>query len=426
MPLPSSSQSSDPALPRSFYLFWAGQGLSAIGDAMTLVAMPLLVLAESGSVADLGRLTAFSRTGGLVATALAGWVVDRFRPRPVMLLCDLMRCALMTLIPLAIVLQFHRLWLVLLVGVGAALAQGFFYVGHVSLVVDLVGKTRVSSANSRIEGTIALAYVFGPLLAGLFSAKWGPGAVLGFDAVSFLISVLALLAMGNLGRGIERDATRSTPVSRTESRAEVWLAGLQFIRRHPQLSRLTILVATTQLFTAAIVDLFIFRLKHDLGQGDTGTGITFAIAAAASVVAAAMTSRLRARIRFHRLWVVAVALQGSALVLAGQARSLTLLAVAAAVYMAALMTLMICQASLRQELTPEGLLGRVTSAYLVAIALPAPLGALAATALAAHFGAASVQAGIGAALVGTAALASFVWARMPHGYSDAFETPKVR
>jgi hypothetical protein len=100
-----------------------------------------------------------------------------------------------------------------------------------------------------------------------------------------------------------------------------------------------------------------------------------------------MTSRLRALLRFHRLWVAAVALQASALALASAARSLPLLAGAAAVYMAALMTLMICQASLRQELTPEDLLGRVTSAYLVAIALPTPLGALAATTLAAHFGA---------------------------------------
>jgi len=83
--------------------------------------------------------------------------------------------------------------------------------------------------------------------------------------------------------------------------------------------------------------------------------------------------------------------------------------------MAAMTVLMICQASIRQELTPQHLLGRVTSSYLVLVALPAPLGALAATALAARFGAASVQAGVGVGLVAIAALASLIWARVPHG-----------
>ena len=73
---------------------------------------------------------------------------------------------------------------------------------------------------------------------------------------------------------------------------------------------LTILVAISQFFTAAVVDLFIFRLKHDLGQGDTGTGATFAVASAAAVLAALSTPRLRASVSFHRLWLAAVALQG--------------------------------------------------------------------------------------------------------------------
>lgn len=401
------SESARGALPREFNLLWASQALSALGDAMTLVAMPLVVLAATGSVEQMGRLTALARTAGLVATALAGIVVDRSEPRRIMLACDVFRCALMVLIPVALVLEYRSLGLVFAVGVGAALAQGLFYVGHVSLVADLVGRARVGFANSRIEGSIALAYVFGPLIAGALSARLGPESVVGIDGATFLLSAITLLAMGKPRSTSPAETGAAAPPSR------LGLAGLRFLREQPELWRLTLLVASCQFFTAAIVDLFIFRLKHDVNLGDTGTGLTFATASAAAVLAAASTPRLRARFGFHRLWVAAVTLQGTALLAAYPAHSFAPIALAAAVYMAAMTVLMICQASIRQELTPQHLLGRVTSTYMVLVTLPIPLGALAATSLAARWGAAMVMTGLGAGLLLTAALAAALWVRLP-------------
>ncbi|HKY37860.1 MAG TPA: hypothetical protein VJN18_18080, partial [Polyangiaceae bacterium] len=95
------------------------------------------------------------------------------------------------------------------------------------------------------------------------------------------------------------------------------------------------------------------------------------------------------------------------------AHSFAPIALAAAVYMAAMTVLMICQASIRQELTPQHLLGRVTSTYMVLVTLPIPLGALAATSLAARWGAAMVMTGLGAGLLLTAALAAALWVRLP-------------
>jgi len=404
----STGKTSESGLPRTFNLFWLGQGLSALGDAMTVVAMPLVVLAETGSVAQMGRLTALSRVGGLIATAVAGTLVDRWRPRRVMLDCDVFRCCLMALIPLTFSLDFHPIWLIFAVGVGAAFAQGIFYVGHVSLVAELVGTARVGLANSRIEGAIALAYVFGPALAGRISAAWGPATVLGVDSVTFSISAVALLAMGHAASpALATDAVALA--ARPPLSSDGWRAGLRFIVAQPELWRLTILVAFSQFFTAAIVDLFIFRLKHDLTQGDAGTGLAFAIASAAAVLAAAGTPWLRTKISFHRLWGAATLVQAVALLVAAPARSFAVLAGAAAAYMAAMTTLLICQASIRQELTPQPLLGRVTSSYLVLTALPMPLGALGATALAARLGAGAAQTVVGLGLLATAGVAALLW-----------------
>src|SRR5260370_2460844 len=53
---------------RDFNTFWLGQSLSVLGDSFALIAMPLLVLQATGSVAQMGLVTG---TFG-VAQLLAG------------------------------------------------------------------------------------------------------------------------------------------------------------------------------------------------------------------------------------------------------------------------------------------------------------------------------------------------------------------
>lgn len=403
MSAPSDShEAAEKALPRAFKIFWAGQALSAIGDAMTVVAMPLVVFAATSSVEHMGRLTALARVGGVIATAGAGFIVDSWRPRRVMIACDVFRCALLALIPLLWSWDRHLLWLVYWVGISAALAQGIFYVGHVSLVAELVGRARVGLANSRVESSIALAYVCGPFAAGVLSAHFGPTTALGVDSLTFLASAASLIALRSRAR-------EPSPAARPSPSSVLGLSGLRFIRAQPELWQLAILVAACQCLTAALVDLLIYRLKHDLGQGDSGTGTLFGLASGAGVVAALITPWLRAKLAFKRLWVTAVVLQGAALAASAFAQSFAWVASAAALYMAAMTTLMICQASIRQEITPPHLLGRVTSSYLTLVALPTPIGALVGTALAARVGASIVQAGIGVGLLLIAALAQLLW-----------------
>src|SRR5262245_692561 len=79
---------------RSFRLFWAGQTVSAVGDAFAFVAMPLLVLEISGSITKMGVVTAIASAGQIVAGLFSGTVVDRLDRRRLMIGCDLARMVL--------------------------------------------------------------------------------------------------------------------------------------------------------------------------------------------------------------------------------------------------------------------------------------------------------------------------------------------
>lgn len=62
---------------RDFAVFWAAQTLSVLGDSFALIALPLLVLEATGSLARMGLLTAVGGAAAVVAAVFAGVVVDR-------------------------------------------------------------------------------------------------------------------------------------------------------------------------------------------------------------------------------------------------------------------------------------------------------------------------------------------------------------
>ncbi len=85
----------DPAFRR----YWAGQAISAFGDAFAYVAFPLLVLDATGSVAAMGTVSAAAAVTQLLAGIAAGPIVDRSDRRRLMIACDLGRFAVFAVVP---------------------------------------------------------------------------------------------------------------------------------------------------------------------------------------------------------------------------------------------------------------------------------------------------------------------------------------
>ncbi|MCZ9337221.1 MFS transporter, partial [Streptomyces sp. TRM76130] len=52
---------------RDFGVFWAAQTLSVLGDSFALIALPLLVLEATGSIARMGLLTAVGGAASVLA-----------------------------------------------------------------------------------------------------------------------------------------------------------------------------------------------------------------------------------------------------------------------------------------------------------------------------------------------------------------------
>ena len=423
---------------RGFIVFLAAQTLSVAGDSFALIAVPLLVLRATGSVAQMGLLTGVAGAAMVVAGIFAGILADRLDRWLLMAACDLARMVLFGLIPLA--WAFHpEVWLLyVILPVCAALGM-IFQVGYVTVVPALSGPARITEANGLLYGAASAAGIAGPLLAGVVSALLGPAGAIGVDAASFAVSAAGVLIVrrGLLSRrppttdsvapaGPVPAGCSATPsgtatpgasgagssgglVSGSPDAAGVWrelLAGARFLWQHPALRSLTVLLTFFIFATEGLPDVLIYYLKHGLGQGDGVVGLVLAIAALGTVAGALLVAPLRRRLGFGACWTGAVVLCGLAIGGLGATGSVPAVAVLAALYLGCISVAGISSMSLRQEVTPDHLLGRVTAAFWTIHFSLGPLGAALLTWAAGHFGvlAACMASGAMCLFIGTIAL----------------------
>ncbi len=375
---------------RQFNIFWAGQALSAIGDAVALIAMPLLVLRVTGSVAQMGLVTATVGVGTIIAGIIAGPIADRVDRRRFMIGCDLGRMVVYAVIPIGWWLAGPHLSLIYLTAGGGAFLGMCFSVTSITAVANLVDADQVTDANGRLQASFACASIIGPVLAGLLAARSGPAAALGVDALSFALSALSLAFLRL------RSATARRPDATDERRMTELLAGVRFLWRQPVLRALTFMIAGFSFLTLGALDLFVYHLKHDLGQNDRAVGFVFSIASTGAIAGGLLAAPARRRWGFGICYLGSAIIEGMVLAGIGLAPAVAVMVPLVVGFTFLEILKGVNSIALRQQMTPDHLLGRVTAAFWTINSAPGPIGAALLTTLAATLGAPVMLVAIGA------------------------------
>ncbi|MGN6564256.1 MAG: MFS transporter, partial [Thermomicrobiales bacterium] len=169
-------------------------GVSILGNFMTLVALPWFVLATTGSVAKTSLAATAVTLPQVLAGFFAGSLVDRLGYRRASVLADLTAGGSVALVPL--LYHSHRLafWqLLALVFLGNLLnAPGT--TARQSLLPDLIARAAVppAQANAWYQSIFNATSLLGPLLAGLDIPIVGASNVLFLDAATFGVSALTI------------------------------------------------------------------------------------------------------------------------------------------------------------------------------------------------------------------------------------------
>ncbi|GHB04851.1 MFS transporter [Streptomyces chryseus] len=175
-----------------FARLFVGQSLSVLGDRVSFVAVPFAVLSVGGSVSDVGLVAAAGLLPMLLFTLVGGVWADRFRRHRIMLISDLVRFAVQTLLAgllLTGVAEVRHLVLLMIV-FGAA--DAFFMPAATGLMPLVVRPDRLREANALRGFVQSSGLVLGPALAGGLVAWVGPGGALALDALTFAVSAAFL------------------------------------------------------------------------------------------------------------------------------------------------------------------------------------------------------------------------------------------
>ena len=376
---------------RRFSIYWLGQTLSGFGDAFALVAIPLLVLERAGSIAGMGVVSAAGVLGQVTASLFSGHLIDHFDRRRTMIACDVGRAVLYGLLPF-LAWRGHASFALICATVilGGALSN-IFSVGYMTAIPSLVGRDVLHSANAKMQGALALAYVFGSLCAGAVATTAGPAVALSIDAATFLVSATSLFSI--------RFDVQAKPVADRQR----FGAGWRFLVGHRLLRSMTLVLVVLGIsgnmgVGAGITDLMIFHVKSELALDSFRVGVCVGITAFGALLGALAAPRLAKAIGSTRCFLTGSVVQAVGLLLVGAIAHFVAAAGGGLLWGAGMMLRSVPMHSLRQSLIPSELLGRVTAISWTAIFAAAALGTAVMTRIAAHISAGLTMFGIGLAV----------------------------
>ncbi len=356
---------------RDFRRFWLGETVSLVGDQITLIALPLVAVLElDASASQMGLLTAAALVPNLLFSLHAGaWIDRRGKRRQTMIATALGRSALLASIPLAYVLGVLSLAQLYVASFLIGTLSVLFFVAYSTLFVSLVPRSQYLEANSLLHGSRALSFVAGPSVGGLLvQALSAPGALVA-DAVSFLASAFSLNSIspaeppteepqrGHVKAGIRY--IRNSPIVRASLLATATINFFNFI-----------FWALFILYATRVLSVRPGLLGLVLGAASIGGVI-------GSVIAGRLSRRIGVGPAFAVGCVVfpaplvLVPLAGGA-----HWRIVSLLFAAEFLSGLGVMVLDITAASIKAALVPDRLRARVSGAYMVVNYGVRPIGAL--------------------------------------------------
>jgi MFS family permease len=384
---------------RDFMKLWGSLTITDFGGQITALALPLTAaLVLDASPFQMGILIALQALPFTLFGLFAGVIVDRFSKLPIIIWADLGRGLALLAVPSCAWMD----WLTMpvlyavgfLVGTGAVLGWPAYQV----FMTERVGRGNLVEANAKMAISDSAAQLMGPGIAGAL-VHWltAPFAVLA-DAIAFFCSALVL-------RGIA-PAPSDAPKHAGEHLWTDIKEGLRAIWHDKTLRALAWALAVWQIFRHMYFAIVILFATRELGFSPGHVGAVFMMAGVGSLAAAWAVKPLNKRFGVGPTMLAgmlgtgiawtAIGLSGGPSVTASVVfgLGLFLLDLSAMVFFINYLTL-------RQALTHDRLLGRVTATMICLTVAAAPLGGLVGGWIAEHVGlrATILLAGAGAILL---------------------------
>ncbi|WP_430645309.1 MFS transporter [Agromyces sp. GXS1127] len=358
------------------------------GNAIALVALPIIALQQTGSPLAAGVVGVFATVPLVIGGALGGVLVDRFGYRASSIVADLASAATVFAIPLlhaTVGLPFGALLALVFLG---GLLDPPGDTAKTSLTPDLAALARwpierAAGAQSAVERT---AIMLGAATAGGLVALLGPMAALLVDAGGFVVSALlvAFFIPRHDARPVAGPGPGAADADAAQGRVELvpggrggFVEGLRFVASSPLLRSIVLLVTLTNAIDAAgmmvLKPLYATEVLGDPAQLGFMVGCFAGGALTGSIVFGSVGHRFSGRLLFAACFMVAGTVPYLTMAL-GAASAVLLPVLALSGFAAGAINPMISTAM--YGLIPDGMRARVFGVTTAGVTATMPLGAV--------------------------------------------------
>ena len=272
------------------YCVIGADALSRAGNAMTTIAIPLIVLNQGYSAAEVGLSSAAASLPIVIGALAGGSFADRIGYRTTSVISD--AASVVTVLVLGLLAQLHMLplWALLTLVFLSNLMDAPGSGARASQIPDLTRLAGVPLTRSTgIRSTLGrLATMLGSAAAGVVVSLASPDMALYINAVCFLISIAVTMLMVPSDAALRQEGVRgaTAPVSDGMSLRD-FFAGAAFIVRTPLVRAIVIMVVLTNLLDSAAMNVLWALYARTVSSDGAWYGVMTAIFAAGALTGAA-------------------------------------------------------------------------------------------------------------------------------------------
>jgi MFS family permease len=371
-------------LSRDFRMLWTSSTVTAFGAQITNLALPLTAaLLLHATPMQMGILVALETLPFALFSLHAGVLLDRMRKLPIVIAANVGRGISLLAIPLAAWCGLLSIDILFVVGFLCGIQNVVGGAAYQVLLAQLAGRKRLVEANAKIALGETSSALVGPGLAGVLIGAFSAPVAIALDAVGFLASAFML-----------RRVVAPSDTAQARPDCGVWREigeGLRLVWGNRTLWGLAWLAGTWQFLHHMQIAVMILFATRDLGLSAGAIGVAYACGGFGCLLASSTAQRLSQRfgvgpVIVHGLMLTALGWQMFGLV--GGAPAIVLLTLCATMLIFDFGAVLygINYLSLRQAITPDRLLGRMTATMRFFTVASAPLGSLVGGALATVIG----------------------------------------
>jgi MFS family permease len=367
-----------------FRKLWTSLTITAFGAQITNLALPLTAaLLLQATPFQMGVLIALETLPFALVSLHTGVLLDRVRKLPVVIAADIGRGLALLAIPVAAWFGALSMDILYAVGFFCGVQNVVGGAAYQVLIAQMAGRTRLVEANAKITLGETSSALVGPGLAGLLIQAMTAPFAIAFDAVTFFFSALLLRRLK-----APNDIVHAGP------KRSVWAEiheGLLLVWNSRTLLSLAVVAGLWQVLHHMQIAVLILFATRELNLSAGSIGVAYMFGGVGCVLAATCAERLS-----HRFGVGSIIVYGLALTAFGwQAFGLVsgppwiatiALGIAMLVFDFGAVLYGINYLALRQAITPDRLMGRMTATMRFCTVAAAPFGSLIGGALATGIG----------------------------------------